>query len=138
MWLTTTPHVGCVSIVKQMHYYNIIVGFKLVIPRPLGPHGIYCLCPRAQAINPIQPSWAWYNYNLSVWYLSILCIVIIIVILICATSAKSSVKPHYTFIIPLCNTLQIFLGTSLRLLFYLLQFIYSSLCSTDMVFGKLP
>ena len=24
-----------------------IVGFKIVIPHPLGPHGIYCLRPRA-------------------------------------------------------------------------------------------
>ena len=46
-----------------------IVGFKIVIPHPLGPHGIYCLRPRArpraQAINPIQPSWVWYNYYIS-------------------------------------------------------------------------
>ena len=35
-----------------------IVGFKLVIPRSLGPHGIYDL-----------PSRAWYNYNMCMQFI---------------------------------------------------------------------
>ena len=48
-----------------------IVGFKIVIPHP--PRAAWDfsiafalgLCPRAQAINPIQPSWVWYNYYIT-------------------------------------------------------------------------
>ena len=35
----------------------------MVISRPLGLHGIYCLHPPAQAINPIQPSYIVHNMS---------------------------------------------------------------------------
>ena len=43
-----------------------MVGFKMVIPCPLRSYGIYCFRPRAQAIDPIQPSHAWYNYYICI------------------------------------------------------------------------
>ena len=36
--------------------------YVIVIPCPRGLYGIYCLSPRAKAINSIQPKGAWYNY----------------------------------------------------------------------------
>ena len=39
------------------------------VTHPLGLYGIYCLCPWAQAVYPIQPSWAWYNYYIYIVYM---------------------------------------------------------------------
>ena len=64
------PHVAHGRKTLQMCGSKIIPAFDLkgfmvyviVIPCPRGLYGIYCLSPRAKAINPMRPEGAWYNY----------------------------------------------------------------------------
>ena len=50
------------SSIAQFVVAIYFIYYVIVIPYPRGLYGIYCLNPRAKAINPMWPKGVWYNY----------------------------------------------------------------------------
>ena len=47
---------SCMYACMHAYIHSKLMGFRIIILRPLEPpHGIYCLLPLAQGINPIRP-----------------------------------------------------------------------------------